>query len=310
MKKRLLLFGAICFAASAMSQQILFTEDFDTYTNNGFIAAQSPNFTTWNNLPGSSEDALVSQDQASSGSQSLKIESSTGLGPTDLIVPFNNYTTGIFTTSFNLFVVSGSGGYFNMQKSSNSGVEWAFDIFFNNNGSAQLTTGGVSTNFSYQPSQWTTVDISVNLNTATASLSIGGSPVHSWNWNQTTNTTSGINQVGAINFFAGSPTGQSCLYYIDDLTANYQSNTVGIDENNSNMLGSIYPNPATDKLIISKHNPRVTTVTIYDLSGKVVLYKKLIEVNTSIDINHLKKGVYLVEMNDQKNLTSEKLIIN
>ena len=78
---------------------------------------------------------------------------------------------------------------------------------------------------------------------------------------------------------------------------------------------SIYPNPATDvvHLKYTSSDPGDIEVKILDLSGKEV-YGTTFSVNSSgiqkeIDIRHLSAGIYILQIDNQKELTSKKLIV-
>ncbi|MBA3649335.1 MAG: T9SS type A sorting domain-containing protein, partial [Chitinophagales bacterium] len=62
---------------------------------------------------------------------------------------------------------------------------------------------------------------------------------------------------------------------------------------------SIFPNPATDQLHIEAPNIHNATVTILNLFGQVML-KQEFSNNASIDISTLSKGMYLVNIIDEK----------
>ncbi len=69
---------------------------------------------------------------------------------------------------------------------------------------------------------------------------------------------------------------------------------------------SLYPNPANSIANISGITADFFTVTIYDMSGRVVL----VSTDSQFDISELNKGVYLVDVRDENNesLFTEKLI--
>jgi hypothetical protein len=58
----------------------------------------------------------------------------------------------------------------------------------------------------------------------------------------------------------------------------------------------IYPNPASDKLLIDKAFSPNATIEIYDLQGKQVLYKQI--GTEAIDINNISKGLYTIRLID------------
>ncbi|MFO7655550.1 MAG: MBG domain-containing protein [Bacteroidales bacterium] len=58
----------------------------------------------------------------------------------------------------------------------------------------------------------------------------------------------------------------------------------------------IYPNPVRDYLFISDQIDKDVTVSISDLSGRVVLEQKI--VNNSLNLQSLQNGIYIVKIND------------
>ncbi|MBA3649450.1 MAG: T9SS type A sorting domain-containing protein [Chitinophagales bacterium] len=71
----------------------------------------------------------------------------------------------------------------------------------------------------------------------------------------------------------------------------------------------IYPNPATDQLHIEATNIHNATVNILNLFGHVVLKQQFSD-NASIDISNLPKGMYLINIRDEKGnvLQTEKVV--
>lgn len=53
--------------------QTTFSDDFEAYNNNAYLAASSSVWTTWSNAPGTSEDVKISTDFAKSETKSVKI---------------------------------------------------------------------------------------------------------------------------------------------------------------------------------------------------------------------------------------------
>ena len=72
---------------------------------------------------------------------------------------------------------------------------------------------------------------------------------------------------------------------------------------------SIYPNPSSDYVNIEIKNQSIAKVSIFDMSGKLVLEKNNIS-NTQISVGNLNKGVYIIKIETSKGLFQEKLIKN
>jgi hypothetical protein len=114
--KKILLALAGFLPLFSSGQTVIITDDFESYTAGEPLAANSSLWTTWSGGT-ASEDADVSDAQASSGVNSLYVIGNTG--PTDLILPFpEDYSAGVFEFALKLYVVAGKGAYFNLQQSS------------------------------------------------------------------------------------------------------------------------------------------------------------------------------------------------
>lgn len=65
---------------------------------------------------------------------------------------------------------------------------------------------------------------------------------------------------------------------------------------------SLYPNPATNKLYISLNDPtsKVYYITISTITGRTVYMLPRPELQNGIDISHLAKGMYVLQLTDEK----------
>jgi hypothetical protein len=70
---------------------------------------------------------------------------------------------------------------------------------------------------------------------------------------------------------------------------------------------TIYPNPATNHVTIA--NAENATISIYDISGKLVLKNQLSGSKSSIDISRLKTGSYIIKAETQNKVYTDKLSI-
>lgn len=67
-----------------------------------------------------------------------------------------------------------------------------------------------------------------------------------------------------------------------------------------NDLIKIYPNPAHKKIIVTGNIPRFTELTLFDVSGKLLLKNKIItnQNNIEIDLTNLSRGIYILKVGD------------
>jgi hypothetical protein len=94
-------------------------------------------------------------------------------------------------------------------------------------------------------------------------------------------------------------------YAASDEVARWKAIPTGMNTLDADKL-SLYPNPATDGFYIdTKYNS--TTVSIYDLSGTLVLAKSVTG-KTYIDITALPQGIYIVKINTENGVAEKKLV--
>jgi len=87
--------------------------------------------------------------------------------------------------------------------------------------------------------------------------------------------------------------------------------TVGIHETDINLELSVYPNPTTNYLILKVEELEGITFQLFDLQGKVIENKKVMEMNTSIIMEELPKATYILKIaKNNKPVKTFKIIKN
>jgi surface protein len=81
--------------------------------------------------------------------------------------------------------------------------------------------------------------------------------------------------------------------------------TAGVDDQNQLDI-SIYPNPTSDIVYIDGNYSQLKIV-ICDILGKQVIKESI---TNSLDISHLEKGVYILQLSDGIKLTTQRIIKN
>lgn len=66
-----------------------------------------------------------------------------------------------------------------------------------------------------------------------------------------------------------------------------------------------YPNPTSNSVFIETENEKFNTISIYDLSGRLLENKNV--VNNKVDLTSLQTGTYLIQTDNQK-IQSFKII--
>jgi hypothetical protein len=218
------------------AQTTLFTEDFDTYTAGQYVNTQQPLFYPWTGA--TAEKAYVSDVQSHSPSNSMKI-----INDNDMVFNFGPKTSGEYDIKFWMYVVSGKGGYFNVEH--NFGTQWAFSFYFKPGGTCDIKAGGQTYTFNYTLDTWMDIHLNINLETDQATAFVGGTQVAQWTFSWTETTTTGNNRLDVINFYGlhTASTGVSASeYYIDDfeyimIQSGLQPATIDIDNTDITVFG-------------------------------------------------------------------------
>ncbi len=203
-----ILFTFLFASATTFAQTIIFEEDFEDFTAGDYIST-SPNWHAWSGETGNIDDAIISNEQnhTPDGSLSMKIAESN-----DIVYYFGNKTSGQYEISFNYYIPSGQGAYFNIQHE--FGSNWAFSVQFQNDGAGSLYVDNTEINFTYTQDTWIEVKMLINLDDDEITLNIEDNLVHTWTFSLSEgNTTSNIT-LDCINFYGYDAVNP--LYYVDD----------------------------------------------------------------------------------------------
>jgi len=102
----------------------------------------------------------------------------------------------------------------------------------------------------------------------------------------------------------------TCIYTDGNGCTSTASNaivsTLSLEE--TSISFSIYPNPATDKLIIDAGTIVKATVKLLDLSGRVVLSIKMNQSLQTIDLSTLSNGVYMIKVEYGDQSITKKIV--
>lgn len=205
-----------------------YSTDFESFTLGGQVACQNTiNWSTWSNAACGPEDGTISNTFAQSGTKSVKVEN-----VIDLLLLLGNRTTGKYELSWNMYIENETGGYYNIQHSETVGTDVALDIYFFQNGTGELTAGGIPTSFTYPKAAWFPVKHVIDLDLDIIQLYVNNELVSEWPFSyQSSSTTGGAKQLGAIDFFAGATGSETPRYYFDDvLFKDYEAAPVYVND--------------------------------------------------------------------------------
>lgn len=90
-----------------------------------------------------------------------------------------------------------------------------------------------------------------------------------------------------INYCNGSPVNEVCI--------------LGLDENMEANNLILYPNPATSQVTIQTDSEGAKTISVIDISGRIVMSEKMTENGYTLYVSDLNKGTYFVRVLDHGN---------
>lgn len=112
-----------------------------------------------------------------------------------------------------------------------------------------------------------------------------------------------LNSEGKIfvggNFTTYQDNGESAY-----LIALHSETSLSIENFTNSNIVSLYPNPVKDILNIDILDNTISSIKVYDLQGKLILE----DTNTTINVNHLSNGIYIVKVVTEEGEFTKKFI--
>lgn len=317
MKRSLLIAcGSILSASVLQAQTIIYQENFDTYTAGAYVAETAGDpWTTWGNAPGTTEDVMISDEQANSAPNSMLVATGTPAGgPGDMVLKLGNRTEGVFGLSWMMYIPSGFGGYFNLQHNETIGSgSWMIDVTFRADGTVEfMTNGNTDVSLTYPHDEWFDVSMGIDLSNMMGGFSVNGEDPLTFATNTSSSGGSAPNQLGAVNIFAYAGGTDDGRYFIDDIFF-VDISGVGVEEN-ATVQTSLYPNPVRDQLTIElPGNGNTAVVSVVDLTGRSVIEGRGFDqqgeiARMQLDMSALPQGLYLVRIQNGDEETVHRVV--
>ncbi|MCB0519466.1 MAG: T9SS type A sorting domain-containing protein [Lewinellaceae bacterium] len=193
----------------------LVCDGFDGY-DLGSTGPQSPWWTTWDLMPGSATDGLVTNNQFLSCEQAMEISEA---GGDDAILDFGLRTAGNYLLSWDMYVPTGFGAYYNIQKNlatlpNPAQTDFAIQVNMTPDGNVAMDAGTAAAfTFTYPHDQWFNVSHLIDLDNNLAFLFVDGVEVAAWPASWSIFSTAGAKQINGVDFFGNADN----LYYVDNV---------------------------------------------------------------------------------------------
>ncbi len=306
----LLLIG---MAPLTLQCQIIYSQDFEAFPSGTRIAAaDSLHWRTSNNLPGSPEDAPVTDSIAHGGHNSLAfiqtIPNIVG-GPTNVALLLGYRVNGSYVLSWSMFIPVDRGASIVLLhgESTSSSAPAAVIAFLPQTiDTVTCNVAGTSIGGYFPRNTWFTVTLAIDLDDRTASFVVNNTLIGTWDFDTMPSGTTAPNTLGAVQFIAGSGWDFSYgEYYIDDIL--FQEGSVGIAELETPRPLSIYPNPTAGGAELAVEMPlSQAQVEVHDASGRVVLRMPWSAGQTrlSLPAGALAPGAYVVRVASRSSATA------
>lgn len=313
MKKSLLTIALATGIFAAQAQTVVFSDDFESYTAGEGITAQGfdNGWKLWN-ASGANFEALVSNDFANSGNNSVHLLQATG---DDIVYDVGApITSGKYDVVFKMYIPSGREGYFNLMHNwdlnSTNQYEWAVDVFFSAAGqitwvsAAQQGGAGV-----FNHDEWFTMMVSIDLDADEGRLYYNGQMMHQFQWSlDNANGNQGLNQLKVVNFFAYGPSGSNGEYYIDDFEL-IESTGVNVQEM-PELEVTVWPNPANQVVNVDLTGTYDATLTFYSIDGRVIdRFNTTSSQRAQLPVGHLSEGIYFIEVVSRTQRHVRKVVV-
>ena len=142
--------------------------------------------------------------------------------------------------------------------------------------------------------------------TASGIIPDGDSKTWSFQWTAPETDVGIVTFYGAFN--AANNNGSTNGDVIYTSTMSVDESSVGISNDFEKPVFNVYPNPSSGYFHID-HQYEKAQISIFDINGRVVLKQKQLLQNETIELYHLEKGIYFIELSTKLGLSKQKILL-
>ncbi|MDV6167212.1 T9SS type A sorting domain-containing protein [Flavobacterium sp. DG1-102-2] len=316
MKKQLLA-GAFVLASffAANAQTALFPISFEA--SEGYTAGAIHGQNTWQRVGSVGDQAVVSADFASEGTNSLKLQSGSTGSQTLLgaYSPLFDVTPTVYTVNQDFYLpaldANGSDAYVQaFSYDETAGLDITSRVILSYTGDVVIATGteldeqgntvlAYDSFGTYTAGEWHTLSVTYNTDASTVSYSLDGTALF----------TGPFYAGESVNVLGYAFDDYTTSFYFDNI--NVTESTAGVKDNAITSL-TVSPNPANDFVTITNNeNALVNGVVVTDLNGRTVKTVKFAGVSEAqVNVSDLASGIYMMTISSDKGATTKKIIKN
>jgi hypothetical protein len=154
--------------------------------------------------------------------------------------------------------------------------------------------------------------------TITQQVLIGNSQTQQWQIASISNNVYTITNVGGIGMDVDGPStndGQLLHLWTYNGTTNQQfsftkveNGTTSVTQHVENINYEVYPNPVQAQLFVKFDSQKERVVSLYSLSGEMLLTQRVTKTSTIIDVADIKDGLYIMQIEDGNNISHTKIL--
>ncbi len=102
--------------------------------------------------------------------------------------------------------------------------------------------------------------------------------------------------------------GPIAIAILKDIGWNVDPNYNSVTELEKNSSFIIYPNPAADFIEVNKFNLQEVSISVADLTGRILITSEIYSTEIKIDISSLQSGIYFIELKTEKGISTSKFV--
>ncbi len=178
-------------------------DNFEDY-NLGNISPQSPWWLPWSLNENGADNAVVSTEQASQGTKSMKVVQND-----DQLLLLGNKTAGRYSLKWKMYVPTGNAAYINVQTDQNnpgaSNANFSAQIYFNANGTTTFDIPTPALEGAYPQGEWFNLEFTFDLDNNLCKVFLNGALLRAFAYPQA---------LGAIDFYGADAT---YIFYVDEV---------------------------------------------------------------------------------------------